>query len=107
VTSPHLFVSYAKADVAYVESERLGRLAKIERAAERMSMRVFIDELHNYRGGHVAVIRALDAASSFCYIDGPNYMQTTWTRWEFLRAWQSSIPIFRIQVANADVSATR
>lgn len=110
--SPYLFVSYAKLDVSAVEEERLLRLADIERIIKQSLPDVFIDELHNYRGGHGAVAKALEAASVFCVIDGPNYAQTSWTRWEFQRARALSMPIFHIRserspLANASWLGTR
>jgi hypothetical protein len=94
----HVFVSYAKLDIAPTATERVTRLAELECNLHRWRPRVFIDELHNVDGGHAVVIAALDAAAAICVVDGPNHLTRPWPRWELARASAKGIPIYRARL---------
>jgi hypothetical protein len=82
----HVFVSYAKGDIAVYEPERLAILAAVARAVTRAFGRAFVHELHNSDGGHAVVATALESATGFCTVQGPGYVHRRWTRWEYGRA---------------------
>jgi hypothetical protein len=96
--SMHIFVSYAKGDIAVEKPERLRILLAVARTVTCGVGRVFVDELHNHGGGHAGVTRALDSATSFCLIRGPTYFHRCWTRWEYARAAGLSIPMYEIGI---------
>ncbi|MET8203090.1 toll/interleukin-1 receptor domain-containing protein [Micromonospora taraxaci] len=88
------FVSYSRRD------NPLWRLAEVELRLGAIGD-VYIDDLHHPPNvdRHVAVIAALDAASSFVAVLSPHYAQTPWTRFEVREAARRGLPLLLLTEA--------
>jgi len=90
------FVSYAKADVSDDAADRRQKLGVLEGLIQRRLGPVFIDEIHNGDGNHVAVVAALEQATVFCVIQGDRYWTRPWPRWEYDHAVARKMLIYEI-----------
>ncbi|MET8367625.1 toll/interleukin-1 receptor domain-containing protein [Micromonospora sp. NPDC005194] len=90
------FVSYSRRD------NPLGRLAEVELQLGAIGD-VYIDDLHHPPNvnRHVAVIAALEAASTFIAVLSPHYAQTPWTRYEVREAARRGLPLLLLTEAGA------